>query len=157
MAGLLDENQFDQMSAWDKTKAIGSGVGNWLGFMAMHPFQYNEHNSYPNLLSDQLKSQYPDLGSVRVNRTPLDTAINYGGGYQFGALPSANLENADKMAKAWQLMDYIYAETPQQKYDAWKDYQENMAGVRQAIADKRVGIKKDIPAISNQYARKYQY
>lgn len=155
MAGLLDENMFDKMSALEKAKAIGSGLLSYGGFMVAHPFQYSSHSNYPEQLVQQLSKQSPELGKVRVNRSPLDTAINYGGGYQFGTLPSADLESADKMAKAYQLIDYIYAETPQQKQDAWKDYQENMAGVRAALADKRVGKKKDIPTISTQYARGY--
>lgn len=144
---------FDQMSAWDKAKAIGSGLLSAGGFMVMHPFQYNSHSNYPEQLKQMLANQSPNLGLVRTNRSPLDQAINYGGGYQFGTLPSADLESADKMSKAYQLIDYLDAETPQQKQDAWKDYQENMAGVRAALADKRVGKKKNIPAISTQYAR----
>ena len=153
MAGLLDENMFDKMSAWEKAKAIGSGLVSAGGFMVAHPFQYSSHSNYPEQLKQQLAKQSPNLGLVRTNRSPLDTAINYGGGYQFGTLPSVDLEKADNLAKAYQLIDYIYAETPQQKQDAWKDYQENMAGVRAALADKRVGKKKDIPTISTQYAK----
>lgn len=153
MAGLLDENMFDKMSAWEKAKAIGSGLVSAGGFMVSHPLQYSSHSNYPEQLKQQLAKQSPNLGLVRTNRSPLDTAINYGGGYQFGTLPSVDLEKADNLAKAYQLIDYIYAETPQQKQDAWKDYQENMAGVRAALADKRVGKKKDIPTISTQYAR----
>lgn len=153
MAGLLDKNMFEQMSALDKAKAIGSGLLSAGGFMIAHPLQYSSHSNYPEQLKQQLAKDSPDLGLVRLNRSPLDTAINYGGGYQFGALPSADLESADKMAKAYQLIDYLYAETPQQKQDAWKDYQENMAGVRAAIADKKVGKKVDIPAASYKYSR----
>lgn len=153
MAGLLDQNLFDQMSALEKAKAIGSGLLSAGGFMIMHPLQYSSHSNYPEQLKQQLMQQSPDLGLVRVNRSPLDQAINYGGGYQFGSLPSADLESADKMAKAYQLIDYLYAETPQQKQDAWKDYQENMAGVKAAIENKRVGKKKDIPTISKQYVK----
>ena len=153
MAGLLDKNMFEQMSALEKAKAIGSGLLSAGGFMIMHPFQYSSHSNYPEQLKQQLAQQSPDLGLTRINRSPLDVAINYGGGYQFGSLPSADLESADKMAKAYQLIDYIYAETPQQRQDAWKDYQENMAGVKAAIENKRVGKKKDIPTISTQYAR----
>lgn len=153
MAGLLDQNLFDQMSALEKAKAIGSGLLSAGGFMIMHPLQYSSHSNYPEQLKQQLMQQSPNLGLVRVNRSPLDQAINYGGGYQFGSLPSADLESADKMAKAYQLIDYLYAETPQQKQDAWKDYQENMAGVKAAIENKRVGKKKDIPTISKQYVK----
>jgi len=153
MAGLLDKNMFEQMSALEKAKAIGSGLLSAGGFMIMHPFQYSSHSNYPEQLKQQLAQQSPNLGLTRINRSPLDVAINYGGGYQFGTLPSADLESADKMAKAYQLIDYIYAETPQQRQDAWKDYQENMAGVKAAIENKRVGKKKDIPTISTQYAR----
>lgn len=144
---------FEQMSALEKAKAIGSGLLSAGGFMIMHPFQYSSHSNYPEQLKQQLAQQSPNLGLTRINRSPLDVAINYGGGYQFGTLPSADLESADKMAKAYQLIDYIYAETPQQRQDAWKDYQENMAGVKAAIENKRVGKKKDIPTISTQYAR----
>lgn len=144
---------FEQMSALEKAKAIGSGLLSAGGFMIMHPLQYSSHSNYPEQLKQQLAQQSPNLGLTRINRSPLDVAINYGGGYQFGSLPSADLESADKMAKAYQLIDYIYAETPQQRQDAWKDYQENMAGVKAAIENKRVGKKKDIPTISTQYAR----
>lgn len=154
MAGLLDENQFANMNWWDKLSTLGSGVANAGSLLFTHPISYVEHGLYPEQLKLALAK---DLGTSRTNRSPLDVAINYGGGYQFGTIPSVTESDADKMAKAYQLWDYMNAKTPQNEQDAWKDYQENMAGVRQAIADKRVGIKKDIPAISNQYARKYQY
>ena len=153
MAGLLDQNMFDQMSAWDKAKAIGSGLLSVGGFMVRHPLQYLEHSAYPEKLRNTLAETYPEMAIERVNRNPLDVAINYGGGYQFGALPSTNLQDADKMAKAYQLIDYLYAENPQQKQDAWKDYQENMAGVRAAIANKRVGKNLNIPAASYGYIK----
>lgn len=154
MAGLLDENMFAQMGAWDKIKTLASGGWNAAGLLASNPSAYLEHGAYPEKLKLQLAS---DLGSTRTNRSPLDVAINYGGGYQFGTIPNMDVERADKMAKAYQLWDYMTASTPKAEQDAWKDYQENMAGVRQAIADKRMGMNKDIPIISKEYARKYKY
>ena len=154
MAGLLDENQFANMSMWDKLGVLGSGGLNAAGLLVSHPISYFEHAFYPEHLKVQLAK---DLGTERTNRSPLDVAINYGGGYQFGTIPSVTEQDADKMAKAWQLRDYMMAKTPQAEQDAWKDYQDNMAGVRAAIADKKVGNRKDIPTISTQFARKYKY
>lgn len=154
MAGLLDENQFANMNWWDKLSTLGSGVANAGSLLFAHPISYVEHGLYPEKLKNALAK---DLGTSRTNRSPLDVAINYGGGYQFGTIPSVTEQEADKMAKAYQLWDYMNAKNPQSEQDAWKDYQENMAGVRQAIADKRVGINKNIPTISTQYARKYKY
>ena len=154
MAGLLDENQFANMSMWDKLGVLGSGGLNAAGLLVSHPISYFEHAFYPEHLKVQLAK---DLGTERTNRSPLDVAINYGGGYQFGTIPSVTEQDADKMAKAYQLWDYMNAKNPQSEQDAWKDYQENMAGVRAAIADKKVGNRKDIPTISTQFARKYKY
>jgi hypothetical protein len=152
MAGLLDQNMFAQMSMLDKLKTLGSGAVSSASLLFNNPSAYLEHGAYPEQLKNKL-SAYKDLGTTRVNRSPLDVAINYGGGYQFGTIPNMTVEEADKMAKAWQLMDYMKTSDPKREMDAWKDYQENMAGVKAAIENKRAGKKKDIPAISYEYAK----
>lgn len=155
MAGLLDENQFANMNWWDKLSTLGSGVANAGSLLFQHPISYVEHGLYP----EQLKTQLKPYATDRANRSPLDVAINYGGGYQFGTIPSVTEADADKMAKAYQLWDYMRAKTPAQEQDAWKDYQENMAGVRAAIAAKRVGnaLEKDkIYKEAAQYGKLYK-
>jgi hypothetical protein len=141
MAGLLD-NQFANMTMADKLKTLGSGLLGSGSLFFRHPISYVEHALYPEQLKVQLSK---DLGNERTNRSPLDVAINYGGGYQFGTIPSVTLDEADKLAKAWQLRDYMMAKNPHLEQDAWKDYQENMAGVRAAIEAKRTGnvVEKD--------------
>lgn len=149
MAGLLDENQFANMGWWDKVKTLGSGVGNAASLLFTHPMSYLEHGAYP----EQIKNQLKPYATERTNRSPLDVAINYGGGYQFGTIPSVTEQDADKMAKAYQLWDYMNAKTPASEADAWKDYQENMAGVRAAIAAKKVGNQLDKNKIYKEAAR----
>lgn len=159
MAGLLDQNMFAQMSMWDKLKALGSGAASSASLLWNNPSAYLEHGAYPEQLKNQLALSAKDLGTTRMNRSPLDAAINYGGGYQFGTIPDMTVENADKMAKAYQLMDYMKASNSQSELDAWKDYQENMAGVKAAIEAKRVGnklSKEEIARASANYGRLYK-
>lgn len=139
MAGLLDENQFDKMSFGDKLGSLLGGHLTAMKYGVTNLSDYMKHDSYPEYLSGQLKGYYPQLGQVRTDRSPLDVAMNYGGGYQFGSMPSVNLQDADKMAKAYQLRGYMWDNMLGNKPrmdDAWKDYQENMDGVRQAILDR---------------------
>ena len=142
------------MNWLDKIKTLGVGAGNAASLLFTNPSAYTSHGAYPNELKAQLATE---LGGYRDNRSPLDVAINYGGGYQFGTLPEVNIDNADKMAKAYQLWDYMRAKTPDDQADAWKDYQENMAGVRAAIAAKKIGNvtnKKDIYKEALRYVKK---
>ena len=151
MAGLLDQNLFEQMSAWDKAKALAQGYGLGLYNQIKYPEQVQQHGEYPDHLSAQLQYSNPELGYSRQNRTPLDSAINYGGGYQWAANPNVSYQDADKLAKAYQLTDYLKAGLfgdKQGKQDAYRDYMENMAGVKQAIIDKQA--KK---AINDDYIR----
>jgi hypothetical protein len=158
MPSLLDENMFAQMSMLDKLKTLGSGAVSSASLLFNNPSAYLEHGAYPEQLKNQL-SAYKDLGTTRINRSPLDMAINYGGGYQFGTIPDMTVENADKMAKAWQLMDYMKASNPKSELDAWKDYQENMAGVRAAVQARNSGkqlTKDEIAKASANYGRLYK-
>lgn len=160
MSGLLDQNMFAQMSAWDKAKALASGYGLGIYNKFKNPEQVAIHGEYPDRLSAQLQYSNPELGFSRENRTPLDAAINYGGGYQWAANPNVNYQDADKMSKAYQLMDYLKSGLigdTQGKQDAYRDYVENMAGVKQAIADKQMKKKIDddyIRRLSAQYGMK---
>ena len=138
MAGLLDDNMFKQMSMLEKLKTLGSGAVNAASLLFTNPSAYQEHGAYPERLKSQLANEAMDLGTNRINRSPLDIAINYGGGYQFGTIPNMTETEADKMAKAWQLRDYMMTTDPAKENDAWKDYQENMAGVRSALESKKV-------------------
>lgn len=159
MDGLLDQNMFAQMSMWDKLKTLGSGAASSASLLFNNPSAYLEHGAYPEQLKNQLATSAKDLGTTRVNRSPLDTAINYGGGYQFGTIPDMTVENADKMAKAYQLFDYMKASNPKSELDAWKDYQENMAGVKAAVQARNAGknlTKEEIARASANYGRLYK-
>ena len=146
MAGLLDANQFDKSSFLDNLGSLIGGHMTAAKYLWNSPSEVMRHYAYPDYLSDQLKANYPMLGDKRIDRQPLDVAINYGGGYQFGDIPNVTLEDADKMAKAYQLRSYIWDNMfgdKSRNQDAWRDYQENMAGVRQSLLDKKQNIKFD--------------
>jgi hypothetical protein len=146
MAGLLDTNQFDNASFIDNLGSLFGGHMTAAKYLFKSPSDVLKHYAYPDYLSDQLKTNYPMLGDTRVDRKPLDVAINYGGGYQFGDIPNVTLEDADKMAKAYQLRGYMLDNilgNKSRSNDAWRDYQENMAGVKQSLLDKKQNIKFD--------------
>jgi len=146
MAGLLDDNIFSNMSTWDKIKTLASGYGLGALNKVTNYDAINKHGEYPDLLRGELQNNYPELGYSRQNRTPLDAAINYGGGYDFGKNIPVSYQDADKMAKAYQLTDYLTSSLMSNKQgmsDASKDYYDNMAGVRQAIEDKRLKKSAD--------------
>lgn len=153
MAGLLDENMFRQMSMLDKLKTLGSGGAGYLSLMFNNPSALMEHSAYPDVLRSQLSNEAMDLGTVRTNRSPLDVAINYGGGYQFGTIPNMTEAEADKMAKAYQLRDYMLTTDRKKEDDAWKDYQENMAGVRASLKAKKTNQQLPKGLIASEAAR----
>jgi hypothetical protein len=141
MAGLLDNNIFSNMSAWDKAKTLATGYGGAFLNSVLNRDEAAAHGAYPTQLSQSLISKNPEVGFQRYDRTPLDAAINYGGAYQYAASPNVSYQDADTRAKAYQLTDYLYGammSNPQRQIDAVRDYEENLAGIKQAIADKKV-------------------
>ena len=141
MAGLLDNNIFSNMSAWDKAKTLISGHGGALLNSIMHPQEAWAHDGYPDELSQSLVSKNPEVGFKRYDRTPLDVAINYGGGYQYATSPTVSYDQAANRAKAYQLSGYLVdgmLGNKDRQVDAVRDYEENLAGIKQAIEDKRV-------------------
>lgn len=141
MAGLLDNNIFSNMSAFEKAKTLATGYGGAFLNSVLHPIEAWNHSGYPDELSQSLVSKNPEVGFQRYDRTPLDVAINYGGGYQYATSPNVSYDQAENRAKAYQLSGYLMdgmLGNKDRQLDAVKDYEENMAGVRQAIEDKRV-------------------
>ncbi len=141
MAGLLDNNIFSNMSAWDKAKTLATGYGGALMQSVLHPIEHWNHSGYPSELSDSLVQKNPEVGFQRYDRTPLDVAINYGGGYQYATSPTVSYDQAANRAKAYQLSGYLVdgmLGNKDRQVDAVKDYEENLAGIKQAIEDKRV-------------------
>jgi hypothetical protein len=156
MAGLLDNNIFSNMSALEKAKILASGYGGAFLNSIMHPQEYIKHGAYPDELSQSLQQKNPELGFKRYDRTPLDVAINYGGGYQYAASPNISYDEAADRAKAYQLKGYLIDGifgNSQRQLDAVQDYEENMAGIKQAIEDKRVKSVKDEDKIRKMSAK----
>lgn len=155
----MDPDLFKNMSAWDKLKTLTSGA--WAGSKLLkNNFSgYLEHSEYPEHLNILFKEYNPELGTKRVDRGPLDRALNYGGGYQFGETSGLSLEDTDSLAKAYQLRGYLVDKylkgaSPQRLQDASMDYYENMAGARQAYEDKAAGKKyQNIRELSAEYAK----
>jgi hypothetical protein len=127
---------------------------------AKYRIQYNkqaeEHGKYPDILSAALKEKYLDqVGNSRVNRSPLDAAINYGGGYDFGVRGDVPPEVARDMAKSYQYTDYFFSPFTGPKADAVGDYYENMAGVEAGIKERaRRASEEDIARRSAEYGRR---
>jgi hypothetical protein len=131
------KNPFANMSYADKFSLLYEGGKKRFG---KYYDEANDHGAYPDDLSGRLKTKYAEqLGNSRENRTPLDVAINYGGGYDFGARKNVAPEDARQMAKAYQLLDYMTSFRKKEINDAIQDYYENMQGVEAGIAGRGKG------------------
>jgi hypothetical protein len=146
------KDPFADLSVIDKAKLLAKA--------AKYRVQYNkqakEHGKYPDILSSALKEKYLDeVGNSRVNRSPLDAAINYGGGYDFGVRGDIPIDVARDMAKAYQYTDYFFSPFTGPKADAVGDYYENMAGVEAGIKERaRRASEADIARRSAEYGRR---
>lgn len=157
----MDPDLFKNMSAWDKLKTITSGA--WAGskLLANNFSGYLEHSEYPDYLRRRFKDGNPELGTERVDRGPLDRALNYGGAYQFGQTSGLDYEDSDKLAKAYQLRGYLIDKyinraSPERLQDASMDYYENREGLRKAYADKAAGKNdENIRELSASYAKDF--
>lgn len=127
------EVDLEKLSKADTAKALLKGLG--LRTLK-YPLMATGHGAYPNKIRKELVTQYPeDLGTKRINRSPLDTAINYGGVYDLASDPRMEPQDLKDMALAYQLWDYVKGD----KEDAVRDYQENMAGIAAATSDRKAG------------------
>jgi hypothetical protein len=142
---------FANLSMMDKAKLLAKA--------AKYRIQYNkqavEHGKYPDALSSELKKNYlDDLGNSRVDRSPLDVALNYGGGYDFGVRQDIPADVARDMGKAYQYTDYFFSPFTGPKSDAIGDYYENMAGVEAGIKERgRRATEAEIQRRSAEYGR----
>jgi len=142
---------FASLSMMDKAKLLAKA--------AKYRIQYNkqavEHGKYPDALSSELKKNYLDtVGNSRVNRSPLDVALNYGGGYDFGVRQDIPADVARDMGKAYQYTDYFFSPFTGPKSDAVGDYYENMAGVEAGIKERgRRATEAEIQRRSAEYGR----
>jgi hypothetical protein len=142
---------FASLSMLDKAKLLAKA--------AKYRIQYNkqavEHGKYPDALSSELKKNYLDtVGNSRVNRSPLDVALNYGGGYDFGVRQDVPADVARDMGKAYQYTDYFFSPFTGPKSDAVGDYYENMAGVEAGIKERgRRATEAEIQRRSAEYGR----
>ena len=142
---------FANLSMMDKAKLLAKA--------AKYRIQYNkqavEHGKYPDALSSELKKNYLDqVGNSRVNRSPLDAALNYGGGYDFGVRQDIPADVARDMGKAYQYTDYFFSPFTGPKSDAVGDYYENMAGVEAGIKERgRRATEAEIQRRSAEYGR----
>lgn len=122
---------FSEMPMLDK---LGSLVrGGALQFK--HWSASDAHGRYPESALRRFQSE---LKSPRIDRNEVDRALNYGGGYDFGSR-DVPIKDAVDMARAYQLWDYMTTFDPKREADAQADYDENVAGVFAANADKELG------------------
>lgn len=147
---------FAQMSPWQKLSTLMQGYGVGIRDTFNEPGVLWNHLLYPEQLKVMLNQYNPELGKVRTDRSPLDQAINYGGGYQFGSSSSLPIEDIEKLAKAYQLRGYLLDKfkgaSPERLRDASMDYYENMAGVNAARAEK--DLKANIRSKAVEFATK---
>jgi hypothetical protein len=150
--GKVDADPFANLSMLDKAKLLAKA--------AKYRIQYNkqavEHGKYPDALSSELKKNYLDtVGNSRVNRSPLDVALNYGGGYDFGVRQDVPADVARDMGKAYQYTDYFFSPFTGPKSDAVGDYYENMAGVEAGIKERgRRATEAEIQRRSAEYGKR---
>lgn len=150
------DDLFAQMSPWQKLQTLMQGYGIGIRDTFSEPKVLFNHLMYPEQLKVMLNQYNPEIGMTRTDRSPLDRAINYGGGYQFGSTSSLPIEDIEKMAKAYQLRGYLLDQltgaSPERLRDASMDYYENMEGVRAAREEKE--SKPNIRKKSAEYAKR---
>jgi hypothetical protein len=101
-----------------------------------------------------MKNYLDQGGNSRVNRSPRDAALNYGGGYDFGVRQDIPADVARDMGKAYQYTDYFFSPFTGPKSDAVGDYYENMAGVEAGIKERgRRATEAEIQRRSAEYGR----
>jgi hypothetical protein len=130
------DNEFKNMSGVEKTGTLAKGVGLYAKNSITNFEATLKHSGYPEELLTQLQEYNPELGTKRTDRSSLDKAINFGGAYEWASNAGVDTKDAEAMAKAYQLWDYISAKNPERKMDAVMDYRENMEGIAQAKIDK---------------------
>lgn len=148
------KDPFADMSMLDKVSLLARGAKKRY---FDHYDAASKHGAYPDQLAAALKDKYlVELGNSRQNRTPLDVAINYGGGYDFAANKAVPAQDVRDMAKAYQLFDYMTSIRDSAKADAIGDYYENMAGVEAGLAGRSRGRmpEADIQRLSAQYGKR---
>ena len=124
MAGEMVD--FSTLSLPEKLSILGRGgllqLKNWSAALG--------HDRAPerDLREFRSKPRY-ELPQQRRDRNPLDAALNYSGGYDFASQPGVSIEDAIDLAKAYQLRDYMMANTRQRELDAQRDFGENVAGI----------------------------
>lgn len=124
MAGELVD--FSTLTLPEKLSILGRG-----GLLQLANFKAAlAHDRAPerDIREFRSKPRY-QLPQQRVDRNPLDAALNYAGGYDFARQPGVSMEDAIDLAKAYQLRDYMMARTQQRELDAQRDFGENVAGI----------------------------
>lgn len=89
--------------------------------VAKRPIETAKHIAFPQHFASYFKQKNPD--AKRTDRSLMDMAINYAGGYDWAAR-GTNPESAKRMARHYQSRDYD--ERPD---DSIADYYENVAGI----------------------------
>ncbi len=146
---------YAEMSLPGKLGELVKGAGKGLKYMFRESKAYAGHLQAPEVFAKMLRERYPELGAKRVDRGPLDAAINFAGGYDWAARPEVSAEDARAMALQYQLRDYM--KPSRTKSNEVADYAQNLAGVEQALADKEANIKRDrkeIAALAREYAQR---
>jgi hypothetical protein len=146
---------YAEMSLPGKLGELAKGAGKGLKYMFRESKAYAGHLQAPEVFAKMLRERYPELGAKRVDRGPLDAAINFAGGYDWAARPEVSAEDARAMALQYQLRDYM--KPSRTKSNEVADYAQNLAGVEQALADKEANIKRDrkeIAALAREYAQR---
>lgn len=121
MAGIYDN--------YGILQALGdANLGTYLGNLG----ESMDHSAFPEKFAQAFRQAYPDAGK-RYDRSLTDMAINYAGGYDWGARDAIDPQAAREMGKAYQYKDYLLGDDAR-KYDSEQDYLENLAGVEAGIA-----------------------
>lgn len=122
--GALED--FSTLSLPEKLRILARG--GLLQFTNMRAAGKHDVAPERHLREFRSKPRY-GLPRQRVDRNPLDVALNYAGGYDFANQPNVSMEDAIDLAKAYQLRDYMLATTKQRELDAQRDFGENVAGI----------------------------
>jgi hypothetical protein len=156
----MDPNLFQNMSAWDKLKTITAGSWSGAKLLSNNFKGFLAHSEYPEELNLLLKTYNPELGAKRVDRGPLDRALNFGGGYQFAQTSGLDYQDSDNLAKTYQLEGYLKDKylnnaSPSRLQDASMDYYENVAGLKKGYEDLNANkTNENIKNLSVEYAKR---
>lgn len=147
------DDPFAKMNVLEKAADLIGGGARGAWYLFTEPTAYGQHLYSPDRYLEEFRKTHPEMGSKKADRSMLDAALNYAEAYDWAARPEVSPEAARAMASSYQLWDYLKPSRNPAAEVA--DYQQNMAGVEQALKDRAANVvrkQKEIADLAHKYA-----